>query len=86
MEQLALAYLQSHPEVKSRDIRFCCFERVRAYVVFIVRMFLLTVPDSPLPSTHSTYLASYYSLTFNAEALGGRLTNLADELGQGGSR
>jgi hypothetical protein len=62
---------------KTPDIRFTV-EKVRANVALIVRMFL-NVPDMPLASTHSSYLAPYYSLT-TTQTLGAWLTDLANAL------
>jgi hypothetical protein len=62
---------------KTPDIRFAV-EKVRANVALIVRMFL-NVPDTPLASTHSAYLAPYYSLT-TTQSLGARLADLANAL------
>jgi hypothetical protein len=43
---------------------------------FLAKLFL-AVPDTPLSSTHSTFLAPYYSAT-NTEALSARLVELAN--------
>jgi len=76
MEQLArltfnLLLTEGH------DIHFAAGE-LKKNVALLVKVFL-TVPDSPLMSGHSAYLAPYYSLT-NAETLAGWLTNLTNEL------
>jgi len=76
MEQLArltfnLLLTEGH------DIHFAAGE-LRKNVALLVRVFL-AVPDAPLMSGHSAYLAPYYSLT-TTEALAGWLTNLTNEL------
>jgi hypothetical protein len=76
MEQLArltfnLLLTEGH------DIHFAAGE-LKKNVALLVKVFL-TVPDSPLFSGHSAYLAPYYSLT-TTEALAGWLTNLTNEL------
>jgi hypothetical protein len=62
---------------KTPDIRFAV-EKVRANVALIVRMFL-NVPNTPLASMHSAYLAPYYSLT-TTQSLGAWLADLANAL------
>jgi hypothetical protein len=62
---------------KYHDIHFAAGE-LKKNVKLLVKVFL-TVPDSPLISGHSAYLAPYYSLT-NANTLAGWLTNLTNEL------
>ena len=60
MEQLAtLTFNVIRSE--DRDIRFAASE-LRKNVAFLSKLFL-NVPDAPLASAHSTYLAPYFSLT-----------------------
>jgi hypothetical protein len=63
--------------IKHHDIHFAVKE-LKRNVVLIAKLFL-TVPDTPLSSTHSAYLAPYYSLT-TAQALGAWLTSLVNEI------
>ena len=76
MEQLARLTFNLIQK-KDHDIHFAAGE-LRKNVALLVKVFL-TVPDSPLMSGHSAYLAPYYSLT-STETLGGSLTNLTNEL------
>ncbi len=62
---------------KAHDIRFAVGE-LKKSVASLVKLFL-TVPDRPLLSAHSAYLAPYYSLT-KIQTLGARLTDLANAL------
>src|SRR5262249_19027823 len=62
---------------KAQDIHFAVSE-LRGNVELVVRMFL-NVPDAPLISTHSTFLAPYYSMS-KPQTLGERLTDLVNAL------
>ncbi|WP_323034155.1 hypothetical protein [Pararhodobacter sp.] len=63
----------------SHDIHFAVGE-VRRDVALVAKLFL-TVPDTPLSSSHSTFLGPYYSLT-SMQSLMSRLTELANALSQ----
>ncbi|WP_145927619.1 DUF2254 domain-containing protein [Bradyrhizobium neotropicale] len=74
MEQLAqltfdLVRTQAH------DIRFAA-KHLRESVEFVAQTFL-SIPDTPLTSVHSTFLAPYYSLT-KTQTLADRLTGLSN--------
>jgi hypothetical protein len=62
---------------RSTEIGYAA-EGIRGSVGLISKLFI-GVPDPPLTSTHSTFLAPYYSAT-DAEALSARLTELANSL------
>jgi hypothetical protein len=64
--------------VKNRDIHFAADE-VRQHVALVAKIFL-KIPDTPLSSVHSTYLAPYFS-SVSAQGLRARLTVLANALG-----
>lgn len=72
MEQLA-RMTSSLLRLPSHDIRFAA-DQIRNGVELVVKVFL-EVPDTPLSSVHSTYLAPYYSLT-KTDTLGSWLTDL----------
>lgn len=61
----------------THDIGFAV-KQVRSDVELVVSIFL-NVPDTPLSSTHSTYLAPYYSLA-KTQTLGTWLTDLCNEV------
>lgn len=63
--------------LKTRDIHFAVSE-IRQDVSFVTKLFL-AVPDTPLRSVHSTYLAPYYSGT-SPSGLQARIIQLADAL------
>lgn len=58
-------------------------DRLRENVAFVAK-FVLAVPDTPLVSSHSTYLAPYYSCT-TTQTLPGWLTELVNAIGKAGS-
>jgi hypothetical protein len=62
---------------KDHDIRYAAGE-IKRNVLLVAKM-LLTVPDAPLSSAHSTFLAPYYSLT-KTQVLADWLAALANEL------
>jgi hypothetical protein len=64
---------------KTPDIRFAA-GALKKNVSFVAKLFL-AIPDTPLSSVHSVYLAPYYSLT-KTQTLAGRLTELANALAQ----
>jgi hypothetical protein len=74
MEQLAQLTFDLL-RIQERDIDFAA-SRLRNSVELVVKMFL-NVPDTPLTSAHSNYLAPYYSLA-KTQTLGDRLTNLCN--------
>jgi hypothetical protein len=76
MEQLAQLTFDLL-RTQERDIDFAA-SRVRNSVELVVKMFL-NVPDTPLTSAHSNYLAPYYSLA-KTQTLGDRLTSLCNAL------
>ncbi len=61
----------------SRDIHFAVGE-VRRNVALVTKFFL-NVPDTPLSSTHSTFLGPYYS-SISMQSLRSRLTVLANAI------
>ncbi len=63
----------------SSDIRFAARE-IKEDVSFVVKLFL-KLPDTPLSSIHSTYLAPYYSAT-SATALQTQLTEVANAVAE----
>jgi hypothetical protein len=63
----------------SSDIHFAVRE-VRRNVAFVAKLFL-SVPDSPLSSSHSTFLGPYYSST-SMQSMRSRLTALANAIFQ----
>jgi hypothetical protein len=60
---------------KSREVQFTAGE-IRGTMKLIAKLFM-ALPDSPLMSVHSTYLAPYYSAT-SAQALTSRLSQLVN--------
>ena len=76
MEQLAKLTFELIRS-KSHDIHFASGE-IRSDVSLIAKLFL-NLPDTPFSSTHSAYLAPYYSGT-SAETLQGWLTELINAL------
>ena len=74
MEQLAKLTFELIRS-SSHDIRFPA-RKIRDDVGLIVKLFL-NIPDTPLSSIHSAYLAPYYSAT-SADTLQGWLTELAN--------
>jgi hypothetical protein len=63
----------------SRDIHFAVGE-VRRDVALVAKLFL-NVPDTPLSSSHSTFLGPYYSST-SMQSLRSRLTALANAISE----
>lgn len=63
----------------NRDIHFAVRE-VRRNVALVAKLFL-TVPDTPLSSSHSTFLGPYYSSTSN-QSLRSRLTALVNAISE----
>lgn len=63
----------------SRDIHFAVGE-IRRDVALVVNLFL-NVPDTPLSSSHSTFLGPYYSST-SMQSLRSRLTALANAISE----
>lgn len=63
----------------SRDIHFAVGE-IRRDVALVVKLFL-NVPDTPLSSSHSTFLGPYYSST-SMQSLRSRLTALANAISE----
>ena len=63
----------------SRDIRFAVGD-VRRDVALVAKLFL-NVPDTPLSSSHSTFLGPYYSST-STQSLRSRLTVLANAISE----
>ncbi|MFA7606538.1 MAG: hypothetical protein WCY08_08160 [Rhodocyclaceae bacterium] len=63
----------------SRDIHFAVGE-VRRDVALVAKLFL-NVPDTPLSSSHSTFLGPYYSST-SIQSLRSRLTVLANAISE----
>ncbi len=66
----------------NHDISFAAGE-VRQDVALVVKLFL-KVPDTPLSSSHSTYLGSYYSST-STQSLRARLTTLVNAISEADS-
>ncbi|SDP70154.1 hypothetical protein [Desulforhopalus singaporensis] len=64
---------------KHHDIRFAV-EEVRRNVALVVKL-LLKVPDTPLLSSHSTFLGSYYSST-NVQSLRAQLVTLVNAISE----
>ncbi|UQN68510.1 hypothetical protein L0Z11_12555 [Burkholderia multivorans] len=64
---------------RSRDIHFAVGE-VRRDVALLAKLFL-NVPDTPLSSSHSTFLGPYYSST-SMDSLRARLTALANAISE----
>jgi hypothetical protein len=64
---------------RSRDIHFPVGE-VRRDVALVAKLFL-SVPDTPLSSSHSTFLGPYYSST-SMQSLRARLTALANAISE----
>lgn len=64
---------------RSHDIHFAVGE-VRRDVALVAKLFL-NVPDTPLSSSHSTFLGPYYSST-STQSLRGRLTALANAISE----
>jgi hypothetical protein len=62
---------------RSRDVAFAA-KQVRNSIALIAKVFL-TVPDTPLTSTHSAFLGPYYSVT-SQQAFLARLVALANAL------
>jgi len=60
---------------RAREIKFAAQE-IRGSMSFLAKLFL-AVPDTPLSSTHSTFLGPYYSAT-SMEALPARLVALTN--------
>ncbi|MEB1846793.1 hypothetical protein VDR43_09195 [Xanthomonas campestris pv. campestris] len=63
----------------SRDIHFAVGE-IRRDVALVAKLFL-NVPDTPLSSSHSTFLGPYYSST-SMQSLRSRLTALANAISE----
>lgn len=73
LADLTFALLRS----RNHDINFAVGE-VRQDVALVVKLFL-KVPDTPLSSSHSTYLGPYYSST-SLQSLRSRLTTLVNAI------
>jgi hypothetical protein len=79
MEQLSGLTMRAIVSTK-HDIGFAVKE-IRSAIEQVTKLFLLMVPDQRFVSTHSSYLAPYYSLT-KTGTFGEWLTRLANELNE----